>query len=182
MSLWFRLVTGLFFCLSSFAAAQSADHLLAEKVLGPHWKEVARAAGMIFMGTMLNAQYQQPTPGHSFPTVRGKISVIHAIAGVRSGQIVTIHEWAGVWTSQRRMRTPTLFFFYAPSAAGLTSPVGGALGHVPLDSSGKTVAGWVSAPKGRSPTLARLRAAASTPSIVSVTQIEHAILRAREGN
>ena len=34
------------FCLSGFAAAQS-DQVIAERVLGPRWKQLSRRAGMM---------------------------------------------------------------------------------------------------------------------------------------
>jgi hypothetical protein len=143
------LVVALAF-LSSFIAAQQSDQVLAERVLGPQWKQLSRRAGMIFAGTVLTAAAQtvsNPTaatdridPGTT-PAVQLSFRVDEAIAGVERGQVLTIHEWAGAWSMHRPMSKGQhfLIFLYPPSRLGLTSPVGGSLGQVALDSSGQNV-------------------------------------------
>src|SRR5208337_1299359 len=147
------------FCLSSFAAAQQTDQVVAERVLGPRWKQLSRRAGMIFAGTVLaaatpavtaetaatqNAATQtaatdRAVPG-AIPAVQLRFRVDEAIAGVERGQVLTIHEWAGAWSMHRPMSKGQhiLIFLYPPSRLGLTSPVGGSLGQVALDPSGKS--------------------------------------------
>jgi hypothetical protein len=176
------------FCLSSFAAAQQSDQVIAERVLGPQWKQLSRRAGMIFVGTVLTAATQtatdhtaataRPIPGAvsgtppgTIPAVQLSFRVDRAIAGVEQGQILTIHEWAGAWSMHRPMRSGQhiLIFLYPLSRLGFTSPVGGARGQVALDSSGKNVA------KSESP---QPPVPADTRS-VSVVQLERAIRSAR---
>jgi hypothetical protein len=147
------LVVALAF-LSSFAAAQQSDQLIAERVLGPQWKQLSRRAGMIFAGTVLTAAVQTVTtqtgaadrlaPGTT-PAVQLSFHVDEAIAGVERGQVLTIHEWAGAWSMHRPMSKGQhfLIFLYPPSRLGLTSPVGGSLGQVALDSSGQNVSNGV---------------------------------------
>jgi len=74
--------------------------------------------------------------------VQLRFRVDEAIAGVERGRVVTIHEWAGAWSRHRSMRSGEhiLIFLYPRSRLGLTSPVGGSLGQVALDASGKNVA------------------------------------------
>ena len=135
--------------LSSFVAGQQSDQLIAERVLGPQWKQLSRRAGMIFAGTVLSAANPTGTqtaaterlaPGTT-PTVQLSFHVDEAIAGVERGQVLTIHEWAGAWSRQRPMSKGQhfLMFLYPPSRLGLTSPVGGSLGEVALDASGQNV-------------------------------------------
>jgi len=135
--------------LSSLVAGQRSDQLIAERVLGPQWKQLSRRAGMIFAGTVLSAANQTGTqtaaterlaPGTT-PAVQLSFHVDEAIAGVDRGQILTIHEWAGAWSRQRPMSKGQhfLLFLYPPSRLGLTSPVGGSLGQVALDASGQNV-------------------------------------------
>ena len=143
------LVVALAF-LSSFIAAQPSDQVVAERVLGPQWKQLSRRAGMIFAGTVLTAAAQTVTtqtaatdridPGTT-PAVQLSFHVDEAIAGVERGQVLTIHEWAGAWSMHRPMSKGQhfLIFLYPPSRLGLTSPVGGSLGQVALDSSGQNV-------------------------------------------
>jgi hypothetical protein len=54
---------------------------------------------------------------------------------------LTIHEWAGLWTSGERYRVGqhVLLFLYSPSKLGLTSPVAGGMGRFPMDSRGQIV-------------------------------------------
>jgi hypothetical protein len=104
--------------------------------------------------------------------------VDEAIAGVERGQILTIHEWAGAWSMHRPMKKGQhiLIFLYPPSRLGLTSPVGGSLGQVPLDSSGKNVVERNSAAIGVQNTSS---AQPRVPVKVSVVQLERAIRSAR---
>jgi hypothetical protein len=132
------------------AADPAIDQTAATRVFGAQWKQMARRAGIIFAGTVLAGDSPpEKTDGTqpmlaTFPRV---ISAIHlkfrvdrAIAGVDSGQILTIQEWAGAAS-----RTPlsvgqhVLVLFYPPSRLGFTSPVGGAMGTVLLDQAGNKV-------------------------------------------
>jgi len=179
------------FCLSRFAAAQQSDAVVAERVLGPQWKRVSRRAGMIFAGTVLTAAAPIAADDRTVPgataAVQLRFRVDEAIAGVERGQVVTIHEWAGAWSRHRPMRSGEhiLIFLYPPSRLGLTSPVGGALGQVALDASGKNVAkrrpaavvGLGPGLRNESSQQPRLPGGAGG---VSVVQLERAIRSARE--
>lgn len=148
-----RLLAGAVVCLLNFylsglLAAQQSDQDIAERVLGPQWKQVSRRAGMIFAGTVLSSSKQslaiaRPV-GVTTSAVEFRFRVDEAMAGVEPGQIVTIHEWAGAWSTQRPMRCGQhlLLFLYPASRLGLTSPVGGALGQVVRDASGKNVSDY----------------------------------------
>jgi hypothetical protein len=185
------------FCLSSFAAAQQSDQVIAERVLGPQWKQLSRRAGMIFAGTLLTASpltaATQTAMDHTAATHRAAsvatpavqlcFRVDQAIAGVEQGQILTIHEWAGASSMHRPMRSGQriLIFLYPLSRLGFTSPVGGSLGQIALDPSGKMVSKSEQKPpapiglRNESPP----RPPADTHS-VSVVQLERAIRIARE--
>jgi len=179
------------FCLSRFAAAQQSDAVVAERVLGPQWKRVSRRAGMIFAGTVLTAAAPIAADDRTVPgataAVQLRFRVDEAIAGVERGKVVTIHEWAGAWSRHRPMRSGEhiLIFLYPPSRLGLTSPVGGALGQVALDASGKNVAkrrpaavvGLGPGLRNESSQQPRLPGGAGG---VSVVQLERAIRSARE--
>jgi|GEM_PF-776241 len=180
------------FCLSSLAAAQQSDQVIAERVLGSQWKQLSRRAGMIFAGTVLAAAPQtvttqtaasdQALPGTA-PAIQLSFRVDRAIAGVKRGQVLTIHEWAGAWSMHRPMRSGQhiLIFLYPPSRLGFTSPVGGALGQVALDPSGKNVAEQkpAASPGLQNEPSPRPRVPGATRS-VSVVQLERAIRSARE--
>ena len=168
--------------LPSFAAAQETDQAVAERILGPQWKQLSRRAGMIFAGTVLTsatrtvairtvamqtAATEQTGPGAT-PAIQLSFHVDRAIAGVERGQILTIHEWAGAWSRHRPMRSGQhiFLFLYPPSRLGLTSPVGGSSGLVALDSSGQVVS-------AHPPLTADTRG-------ISIVQLERAIRSARE--
>ncbi len=59
--------------------------------------------------------------------------------GTASGQSVTIHEWAGLWSRGDRYRVGehVLLFLYPPSRLGLTSPVSGAMGRFAVGRQGQ---------------------------------------------
>jgi len=175
------------FYLSSFAAAQLSDQAAAERVLGPQWKQLARRAGMIFAGTVLAVAPPTAASDRALPsnqlTNQLSFRVDQAIAGVERGQTLTIHEWAGAWSMHRPMSKGQhiLIFLYPPSRLGLTSPLGGALGQVALDPSGKNVV--VQKPAAA---LGLRNGSSAKPRVpldngdVSVVQLERAIRSARE--
>jgi hypothetical protein len=117
------------------------------------------------------------------PAVKLRFRVDQAIAGVEQGQILTVHEWAGAWSMHRPMRSGQhiLIFLYPPSRLGLTSPVGGSLGQVALDPSGKNVVAQKTAVATglRNESSIQPRATVDNGS-VSVLQLERAIRSARE--
>src|SRR5713226_10101329 len=184
------------FCLSISAAAQQSDQVVAERVLGPHWKGLSRRAGMIFAGTVLSTAAQTPAidraapaptpaiqiPAIQTPAVELTFRVDRAIVGVEQGQTLTIHEWAGAWSMHRPMSSGQhiLIFLYPPSRLGFTSPVGGSLGQVALDPSGKIVS--KSGQKPRAPIGLENESPPLPPAdtrSVSVVQLERAIRSAR---
>jgi hypothetical protein len=185
-----RVLVIVLACLSSFATAQQSDQDIAERVLGPQWKQLSRRAGMIFAGTVLTAAAETATdqtaaPDRAVPAVQLRFRVDQAIAGVERGQILTIHEWAGAWTMHRPMRSGQhiLIFLYPLGRLGFTSPVGGSLGQVALDPTGKIVS-----KSGQKPPAAIgvQNESSPQPSVpadthsVSVVQLERAIRSARE--
>lgn len=133
------LIGVVVFSLSSLAVAgQPADQLAAARVFGPQWKQVARAAGMAFSGTVLTVTSRAANDG-SVSTVELKFKIERAIAGVQTGQILTIREWTGAWSRHRPLRSGdhVLLVLYPPSKLGLTSPVNGPSGQVVLDPTGQ---------------------------------------------
>jgi hypothetical protein len=195
MSLPKRVLVVAIVCLSSFAAAQQSDQVIAERVLGPQWKQLSRRAGMIFAGTVLAAATQTvttqvaatdqvipSTTPSTTPAVQLSFRVDHAIAGVERGQILTIHEWAGAWSMHRPMSRGQhmLIFLYPLSRLGFTSPVGGSLGQVALDPTGKNVSKYERKPPALiGNDLTRRPPVPADARSVSVVQLERAIRSAR---
>ena len=183
-------------CLLHFVSAQSSDQSVAERVFGPQWKQLSRRAGMIFAGTVLSTATQTVTaqiaasqiaatdrvvPGTT-PSIQLSFRVDRAIAGVEQGQILTIHEWTGAWAMQRPMRAGQhiLIFLYPPSRLGLTSPVGGSLGQVALDSSGENLSERDQKPVAPVGLRTEFVSGSIARESISVIQLERAIRRARE--
>ncbi len=148
---------------------------------------MARRAGIIFIGTV-TANSQPRNASDSFGPVSSAIeisfSVERGVTGVESGQSLTIHEWAGAERRVMRRGQHLLLLLYPPSRLGFTSPVGGALGEVLLDASGKNVAEGKAiaslytsaAPPGVSFLPSQ---ALTAPALVQVNQLERAIRAAR---
>jgi len=67
--------------------------------------------------------------------------VERALRGTSPGKTLTIHEWAGLWTSGERyyVGERVLLFLYSPGKLGLSSPVAGAMGRFAMDSQGRIV-------------------------------------------
>jgi hypothetical protein len=172
------------------AAAGDSDQAAAERALGPRWKELSRRAGMVFAGTVLSGRIQTARTDRPVPSIALRFRVDRAIAGVESGEILTIYEWTGAGPLHSPMRPGEhiLLFLYPPSRLGLTSPIAGAEGQVRMDATGRYVAGQPpaavlsmqnqgrpSAPPARG--LASNAGASSAP--VTIDQLERAIRSAR---
>lgn len=102
---------------------------------------LARRSGYIFDGTVLSVEPGVEAESGGVATVRITFRVEQAIRGVRNGQVLTIREWAGLWNSGERYRSGErlLLFLYSPGRLGLTSPVGGAQGRIPVDVRGNVI-------------------------------------------
>jgi hypothetical protein len=128
-------------CLASVSTAQLPDQLAAERVLGPHWRQMARVSGMIFSGTVIEIDSQSVGKGAPLPLMLTTLRVDRAMVGVRAGEVLTVREWTGASSMRRTMTRGErlLIFLYPPSRLGLTSPVGGRFGQVALDARGEIV-------------------------------------------
>lgn len=184
MSAFRRMFAAALVCLAGCASAQQLDQLEAACVLGPHWKQLSRSAGMVFTGTVLRVERQSATSHRPLPIVELKFQVDRAIAGVQAGQVLTLREWEGAASGHRAMRVGqrVLLFLYPRSRLGLTSPVGGALGQFEIDSQGKLVAYDSSVPRnsGSTGSLRPLAQPSSVPQDATLLQLERAIRSARK--
>lgn len=161
---------------------------MVEKALGPQWKLVSRASGLIFAGTVLSVETVAQNSESPLPLVQLEFRVEHAIAGVKPGEIVTIREWAGAWDAHRPMHAGQhfLLFFYPPSSLGLTSLVGGPLGQFELDPAGRIIAAPSRDPTPLGPThpspahTIPAPIHSTYPTLISWRQLQRAIRGARE--
>jgi hypothetical protein len=97
--------------------------------------QLARAAGLIFSGTVSGIVRHPATAAQSVETVAISFHVENAIRGTAPGTDVTISQWIGTWSNEQRYRIGErlLLFLYPPSKLGLTSCVGGPLGRFSVD-------------------------------------------------
>ena len=101
-------------------------------------RHIARAAGMIFSGTVIRIEPRAATGGQSVETVAVTFRVENALRGTTAGRSITISQWFGVWAAGQnyRLGERVLLFLYPRSSLGLTSLVAGPLGRFDVESSG----------------------------------------------
>ncbi|MGA9510018.1 MAG: hypothetical protein WBV55_15480 [Candidatus Sulfotelmatobacter sp.] len=140
--------------------------------------QITGAAGIIFSGrvTFVGRAWGTLTslPRQTAASTMITFQVEHAVRGTTAGKNLTIHEWAGLWTSKERYRVGerVLLFLYPPSRLGLTSSVAGPMGRFAID------------PQGRiKPNIQNISALAADPVIggkklVPYTDFFHAVRRA----
>ena len=91
-------------------------------------------AGVIFVGTVASIRRVAGTGGAS-GAVEVTFAVEQAVRGAVAGETYTFREWAGLWMSddQRyRVGQRRLMLLHQPTAAGLSSPVDGPDGAIPV--------------------------------------------------
>jgi hypothetical protein len=129
----------MFGFLSGAAAAQTRE--VAGLIPRPNLGHLASTSGYIFSGTVTSVTRATTTNSTTVPTMQITFRIDQAIRGVRAGQSLTIHEWAGLWDAGERYHPgeQVMLFLYPPSRLGLTSSVAGAQGRLPIDRSGRVV-------------------------------------------
>jgi len=106
----------------------------------PQLSPLMRAAGTIFSGQVTSVR-MVPAQAGAVACVEIRFRVSHGFRGVHAGQELVIREWEGLWARgpHYRVGERLMLFLYPPGASGLTSPVGGASGRLPVDDSGRIV-------------------------------------------
>lgn len=101
-------------------------------------RPLTQSSGYIFAGTVKSVERIAPK-GNGVATVQINFHVDQGLRGVRTGQTLTIHEWAGLWESGESYHPGerVLLFLYPPSKLGLTSPVRGPLGRFKIGPDGQ---------------------------------------------
>lgn len=125
----------------SFAIAQAPLAYRSVRLPASSLRLLTRNSGYIFDGTVLSVERVADNETTGSDAVQITFRVKQAIAGTQNGQILKIREWSGLWNSGPRYRLGErlLLFLYPASKLGFTSPVGGALGRFPVDSSGNVI-------------------------------------------
>ena len=102
---------------------------------------MSRMAAVIFAGRVIAIRRHEAVNGGS-GVVEIEFAVDDAIRGVSAGPY-TLREWGGLWTAgyeSFRVGERYLMLLHAPGAAGLSSPVGGSDGAIPLRGGGGALA------------------------------------------
>lgn len=96
--------------------------------------QLSDAAGIIFTGQVLAVRRSEADNGSS-GVVEIDFRVDDAVRGCTAGSTYTLREWAGLWSGgdQRyRVGQRLLMLLHAPGAFGMSSPVGGMDGAIPI--------------------------------------------------
>lgn len=128
----FGIVIFLLYFFSLTAIAQNFGS-------APSLRQVTRTSGYIFAGKVRAIERVPASGSAPVATVKITFQVEQGIRGVRTGQILVIREWGGLWEQGERYRPGEhmVLFLYRPSKLGLTSPVAGALGRFRVDKTGQ---------------------------------------------
>jgi len=136
-----------FFALAWFCAVLSAPGG-AEAALQPRPLPAAqvpasltalmRKSALVFEGTVMAVSRLPPDSGNRVASTKITFRIDRGIAGVRTGQTLTVKEWAGLWETGERYHPGErmLLFLHRPSRLGFTSAVGGTLGRFKIDRDG----------------------------------------------
>ncbi|HLW85476.1 MAG TPA: hypothetical protein VKR60_09705 [Candidatus Sulfotelmatobacter sp.] len=103
------------------------------------FSQIARASGMIFVGTVTKVERGPERDGTAIATVAVTFRVERPLRGAISGESLTIQQWLGLWTGGQRYTVGehVLLFLYPPSRLGLTSSVAGPMGRFKVDLAGR---------------------------------------------
>ena len=131
----------VFVLLSSITAFAQTRTAVPVRTVPVDLGAITQHAGMIFAGTVLKIEPVRVASSSDLASVQITCEVEQGIRGTRAGQILSFREWAGLWTAGPRYRIGQrlMLFLYAPSAIGLTSPVGGRMGQFVVDGDGRVV-------------------------------------------
>jgi hypothetical protein len=114
----------------AYAQQAASDPQTVEEAL----HQMSDAAGVVFVGEVAAVRYRAGTDGAS-GLMEVDFRIDQAIRGCASGSIYTVREWAGLWgggDQRYRIGQQLLMLLYDPSPTGITSPVGGMTGAIPI--------------------------------------------------
>jgi hypothetical protein len=127
-----HLLPAALLLLASFAHAQTTPY--PETTVEDALHRMSDQAGVVFLGQVTAIRHIAGENGAS-GVVEVDFHVDQAVRGCTSGSVWVLREWAGLWTGgdQRyRIGQRLLMLLHPPGAAGVTSPVGGRAGAIPI--------------------------------------------------
>lgn len=155
-------------------AAQTGPETVPETAPTPATVEealhqMADVAGVIFSGEVVSIR-QVAGEGGASGVVEVAFRVEEAVRGCAGGQVYTLREWAGLWTGEPRYRVGQrlLMLLHAPGASGISSPVGGMDGAIPLRATTPAVGQGSGAAMARTATAG----SAAASSLAANTEVE----------
>jgi hypothetical protein len=99
---------------------------------------MTQQASVIFTGQVLSVERHEGSNGGT-GMVAMEFAVEDAVRGIR-GSTFTLNEWAGLWPAGEqpfRVGQRFLMLLHAPGPSGLSSPVGGSDGAIPIFGAGE---------------------------------------------
>jgi hypothetical protein len=119
----------LFLSASLGAESRLTRDLPLSEAVTREVRELSRHASTIFSGQVVSIAME---PDGNAVSIRFRVEA--AMRDANAGQIVEVREWAGMWALAPRYRLGQRFllFLYPPSRLGLTSPVLGERGRLPV--------------------------------------------------
>jgi hypothetical protein len=164
-----RLCLLLLLCLldAAFLAPRATPQSLSSPA-APDLRDVVRRSGTIFAGTVTAIELNRAPS--SVATVHITFHVDQIMQGsALVGTSLSINEWAGLWSAgpHYRIGERLVLFLYPTSKLGLTSPVAGEWGRLPVARDGRVRLwpGWEDA---------------SLPRVPSLTSLAHTVRRLAE--
>jgi hypothetical protein len=138
MCRWMRVVSmtvalGLALAAQGQAAANVIDDMATPQDIETALHQMADRAGVIFVGRVVRVQ-RRDGGGVSSGFVEVTFEVDQAVRGCSSGNYV-LREWAGLWegdAERYRVGQRLLMLLHAPGASGMSSPVDGMDGAIPI--------------------------------------------------
>ncbi len=142
--------------LASIALAQASPsdpEITVEDAL----HHMSDRAGIVFVGEVIAIHRRSGENGAS-GIVEVEFRVDQAVRGSTAGSTYILREWAGLWSGgdQRyRVGQRLLMLLHTPGAAGVTSPVDGMAGAIPIRGSASEIG--TATPTATAPPVADLR-------------------------
>jgi hypothetical protein len=131
------LITALLMAPLAYGQIGPAEPVVQPQTVVDILHQFSDKADVIFAGQVL--AIRRPNGG----VVEVEFRVDEAIRGCTAGTPYILREWAGLWAgdNQRyRVGQRLLMLLHAPSAAGMSSPVGGLDGAIPIRQSSAAMA------------------------------------------
>ena len=144
---WLNAAAALLMAPIAWGQASSAN---GAQTVTDILRQMSDRADVIFLGQVLTVHLPEGgSPASGIVEIQFRVD--EAIRGCKTGQPYVLHEWGGLWAGgSRRYRVGQrlLMLLHAPGAGGLSSPVGGLDGAIPIrqSASGAPLAENVSPP------------------------------------